>query len=44
MKLMFIDDHQVPMNTAIREAYFKGTLLERVASLEQRLLQVNLCS
>ncbi|KAK2662500.1 hypothetical protein Ddye_001074 [Dipteronia dyeriana] len=32
--------HQVPLNLAIREAFFKGTLLERVASLEHQLLQL----
>ncbi|KAK3183033.1 hypothetical protein Dsin_030319 [Dipteronia sinensis] len=36
--VMGVESHdQVPLNLAIREAYFKGTLLERVASLEHRL-------
>lgn len=28
-------------DSEIKEAYFKGTLLDRVASLEHRLFQVN---
>lgn len=30
----------LPLNLAAREAYFKGSLLDRVASLENRLFQV----
>ncbi|KAL5791432.1 hypothetical protein ACOSP7_000026 [Xanthoceras sorbifolium] len=38
--VMGLESDEVPMNLAIREAYFKGTLLERVASLERRLFQL----
>ncbi|KAL6985781.1 hypothetical protein U1Q18_019154 [Sarracenia purpurea var. burkii] len=31
-----------PLNLAVEEAHSKGTLLDRVASLEDRLLQVRL--
>lgn len=32
----------VPLDLAVREAYFKGSLMERVAFLERRLFQVNI--
>lgn len=31
----------MPLDLAMREAYFKGSLLDRVTSLEHRLFQVN---
>ncbi|KAJ4847811.1 hypothetical protein Tsubulata_011758 [Turnera subulata] len=30
----------MPLNLAVREAYFKGSLVDRVASLERRLFQL----
>lgn len=30
----------LPLDLAVKEGYFKGSLIDRVATLEQRLLQV----
>lgn len=35
-----VERQYLPLNLAVREAYFKGSLLDRVASLENRLFQV----
>ncbi|KAJ4728689.1 putative Microspore-specific promoter 2 [Melia azedarach] len=35
-----VERQYLPLNLAVREAYFKGSLLDRVASLENRLFQL----
>lgn len=35
-----VERHCMPMDLALKEACFKGSLLDRVASLEERLSQV----
>ncbi|EEF42424.1 conserved hypothetical protein [Ricinus communis] len=37
-----IERQSVPLDLAVREAYFKGSLMDRVAFLERRLLQLGL--